>query len=385
LSSTYLTRCVVRSCINQADITARKNSVGAVVGLMEQGAVTACQGYGTVTATDGDYVGGIAGQSLGTIRRCYALCRLTGGSYVGGIAGSGQTLLENRALVDITATGEGVGAIAGTLDEDSLLSENYFVFRGLGGVDNVSFGGQAEPMAYDSLLAEEDTPEAFGQLTITFQAQGETVAVVPFVYGQSLDTSDIPTPPEQAGYTGAWESFETENLTFPATVQAVYTAYGATIAADAARPGDDSALPLWLAEGSFYPQAALTATDVVEAPYLAAGEDFVESWSLAITGAVDETDGFVLHYRLPESDKPLALYAKQTDGTWLAVDYTVDGQYGVFSISGATATLCTVTQPATVWMLWLGVALGAAVLAGASAALLLHRKKKNASGAHLKT
>jgi hypothetical protein len=384
LSSTYLTRCVVRSCINQAEVTARKNSVGAVVGLMEQGAVTACQGYGTVTATDGDYVGGIAGQSLGTIRRCYALCRLIGGSYVGGIAGSGQTLLENRALVDITATGEGTGAIAGTLAEDSLLRENYFVFRDLGGVDNVSFGGQAEPMAYDSLLAEEDTPEAFRHLTITFQAQGQTVAVVPFVYGQSLDTSDIPTPPEQAGYTGAWESFETENLTFPATVQAVYTAYGATIAADAARPGDDSALPLWLAEGSFYPQAALTATDGMEAPYLSSGEDFAESWSLVITGAVEETDGFVLHYRLPESEKPLALYAKQTDGTWQKVDYTVDGQYGVFSIPGSTATICAVTQPSTGWMLWLGIALGAAVL-GACAVLVVRRKKKNASGAHLKT
>jgi LPXTG-motif cell wall-anchored protein len=35
-------------------------------------------------------------------------------------------------------------------------------------------------------------------------------------------------------------------------------------------------------------------------------------------------------------------------------------------------------------MLWLGIALGAAVL-GASTALVFRRKKKNASGAHLKT
>jgi hypothetical protein len=99
---------------------------------------------------------------------------------------------------------------------------------------------------------------------------------------------------------------------------------------------------------------------------------------------VDETGGFVLHYRLPESEKPLALYAKQTDGTWLSVNYTIDGQYGVFSIPGSTATICAVTQPTTSW-LWLGAALGGAALAAVYAAVLLRRKKKNASGAHLKT
>jgi hypothetical protein len=382
LSATYLTNCVLHGCENRGAVTARNDCVGGIVGLMEQGAVRACQSYGATTSADGDYVGGIAGQSLGTLRGCYALCTLSGGQYVGGIAGSGQRLYENRALVDLVDYQEQAGAIAGTLAEDGACADNLFVDRGLGGIDNISYAGQAEPVTYEDLTSLEDTPEAFSQLTITFQAQGETVAQVPFTYGQSLDASTLPTPPALDGYTGVWEDFDWDNLTFPATVSAVYTAYGATIAADSQRPQENSPLPLLLAEGSFYPEATLTADAAEDAPLLKENETLVEAWHVSITGAVDEESGFTLHYRLPDTKSSLALYVQRDDGTWEPTEYTKDGRYALFTITGPNAVFCVTAQPAARWQLWLGAALGAAVIT--ISALALHQKRKKAAGAHLK-
>jgi hypothetical protein len=381
LSASYLTKCVVRSCENQGAVTARKNNAGGIVGLMEQGTSWACQSYGPVTSSDGEYVGGIAGQSLGSIRDCYALCALSGSNYVGGIAGLGQGLYNNRALVSVQNAQEQAGAIAGAVAEDGVCQGNLFVDRGLGAIDGISYADQAQPIAYEELIVLADTPAAFSALTITLQAQGEVVAQIPFAYGQSIDTASLPEPPALDGYTGVWEDFDWENLTFPATVTAVYTAYGATIATDAVRPADDSALPLLLAEGSFYPEAALTADTIEDAPALGTNETFLEAWHIAVTGAVDETGPFVLHYRLPDTKGTVALYLRQEDGAWSPIAYATEGQYAIFSLSSAQADLCALSVPSPQWPLWLGIGLGAALIAGALVIPLRRRRRR--TGAHL--
>ena len=59
---------------------------------MDLGTVIDSVGYGQVTSASGDYVGGIAGLSTASVRRCFARCTLFGRDYVGGIAGSGKTV-----------------------------------------------------------------------------------------------------------------------------------------------------------------------------------------------------------------------------------------------------------------------------------------------------
>ena len=70
---------------------------GGVVGLMDLGRVSGCQGYGPVSSSDGDYVGGIAGASYGFIRDSWARCQLSGKDYVGGVAGYGSTIENSRS------------------------------------------------------------------------------------------------------------------------------------------------------------------------------------------------------------------------------------------------------------------------------------------------
>lgn len=52
---------------------------------MDLGTVSDCGGYGPVSSENGDYVCGVCGLSLSSIRHSYAKCTLTGRKYVGGI------------------------------------------------------------------------------------------------------------------------------------------------------------------------------------------------------------------------------------------------------------------------------------------------------------
>lgn len=57
----YRTLAVVTGCTNEGSISAKKDYAGGIVGRMDLGAVKACESYGEVESTSGDYVGGIAG------------------------------------------------------------------------------------------------------------------------------------------------------------------------------------------------------------------------------------------------------------------------------------------------------------------------------------
>ena len=55
------------------------------------------------------------------------------------------------------------GAIAGRVDDEGEISSNRFVENGSAGIDGVSYAGKAEPISYESLMAEENVPEEFGK------------------------------------------------------------------------------------------------------------------------------------------------------------------------------------------------------------------------------
>lgn len=44
-------------------------------------------------------------------------------------------------------------------------------------------------------------------------------------YGESFDIARLPEVPEKDGYSGVWEDFSQENITFDQTIEAVYTEY----------------------------------------------------------------------------------------------------------------------------------------------------------------
>ena len=247
----YQTKAVVAACINTGEITGKQDYTGGIVGLMDLGRVGNCENYGAVFSSNGDYVGGIAGASWGSIRDSWSKCRLSGGDYVGGVAGLGATLVNCHTLVTIDEGSAYLGAVAGDVDSDGTVSGNTFTSESLGALDGISYAGKAEPVDFDTLCSTEGVPELFSQLELTFVADGVTVAVVPFQYGKGIEA--LPEIPAKKGYSASWPDLDYTHLTASRTLEAEYTPYTSALT-------DGGELPEILVDGSFSSRAEVSHT-----------------------------------------------------------------------------------------------------------------------------
>ena len=380
LNATYKTRIVLRSCTNTGTVEVKKQCAGGIVGSMDMGSVLQCTNLADLTESDADYVGGIAGQSKSAIRQSSAKCRLEGRRYVGGIAGSGYTLTDCRSMV-LADGEEWVGAVAGGLESgDSLsgllqnseseLSGNCFVSETLGGIDGVSYAGQAEPVTFDAfagLAVQESLPQAFSTVTLTFVADDTVVASIPVDYDCTFDLANLPELPAREGSTAAWEDFDNTEIVFDQTIHAVYTPFVSVIESADQRDGK----AILLAEGAFG-EGALTLTPSSDGP---AALSPVESWQFTLP---ESSSGEIrLHY-LPQASQT-DLYLRGADGSWRKADVTQDGSYLVFSIRDGDDTLAAVSHRTLPLPLLIG---------GAVATLLLlafvlrgHRRRRRRAAA----
>lgn len=367
LNFQYLTRAVLYDGINYGTVTARKNGAGGIVGRMGLGLLLSCQGYGDVKSTRGEYVGGIAGISYAAIRNSWAKCSLTGNKYVGGIAGFGTDISACRALVEISEGTAYIGAIAGEMD--GVLEENYFVSETLGGVDGVSYFRKAQPLSYSELMQMEHVPAAFESFQVTFTAQGETVAVVPFQYGKALSREQLPQVPEREGFYGLWEDFTWDAPKFDAVVEAVYSPWLTTISSE------DGKI---LAEGNFTQESVLRKTDSSQQPpHLAGQEEVYGQWQVEIQQAQEFT---ALRIWVPEEGgKAASVWVYTQQGAWEKQPAVREGSFLRVELSGQSAVLCVTQSPAR-GILWLGL-LCAAVLA-AGLALIAKKREKHKKAQH---
>lgn len=382
LQNTYESICVIRDCENRGDIWSRKDCCGCIVGYMDMGSVIGCRAYGTATSESGDYVGGLAGESLSYVRDSYAMCTLSGGDYVGGGVGYGVYLTNCLTYVEITEGVEFVGAVAGCIETGGTASGNFFVSDELAGIDGISYVGLAEPMTYEAMAGNSNVPEEFSALTVTFVADGQILKTVTFSYGDSLDKSEIPSVPAKDGYYGAWPDVSFENMTFSQTVEAEYISLNTSLASPQTRT--DGTLPVILAEGEFHPGSSVSVETAGEAPEVAEGQVVVEYLAVTITdpeGLPAQTH--TIHYLAPEvsTGEKLFLYVKDGDA-WREAKYTTEGSYLIFPANGDEFTLCVAKRDIGS-LPYIIMALGAALLALIVVLLVLrsHRKKKNAARA----
>lgn len=165
---------------------AQKSYAGGISGLQEMGTILLCENYGRVSSSAGDYVGGVAGQSLSNIVRSYAKCTVSGEEYVAGIAGSGSGIQGCCAIVRTQDTIAFSGAIAGEVDGSKEVADNYFVSEEIAGIDRISYSGKAEPISYKEMLKLEGIPNKFHMMTISFYADEIEVKTVQCPYGGSV-------------------------------------------------------------------------------------------------------------------------------------------------------------------------------------------------------
>nr|MDE7246801.1 hypothetical protein [Lachnospiraceae bacterium] len=229
-NSTFLTRCVLRQNINRANVTAQKSYVGGVCGLQEMGMVLRCENYGRIESTAGDYVGGIAGQSLSHIKNSYAKCTLSGGEYVAGIVGYGHGIESCCAMVRVKEADAFSGAIAGKITDNAEVTDNLFVSDEIAGIDRISYSGKAEPVSYKTLLETEGLPTRFRNMKITFYADDEEVGTAECPYGGSVALDKYPTIPAKEGFYADWDNKELTNVRLDEDVTVEYVRYLTTLA-----------------------------------------------------------------------------------------------------------------------------------------------------------
>ena len=341
----YLTRAVVRECVNKGSVISKKNYVGGIVGRMDLGSVISCMGYGKIQSNDGDYIGGVAGASYSHILDSFAMCVLSGGKNVGGIVGYGTKLTHNYAMVEVEAYSESVGAIAGAVEQISEQSDNYFVDRGIAAIDNISYAGKATPISYEEFIKAPNLPKEFTSLSLTFMADGERVGEIPFKFGESISENELPQIPEKAGYYGSWPKFDYSALTFSATLEAIYTPY--TTVVESTTSEDDRAVAL--IKGAFGADAVLSVTNADVVPPKDVSSN-AKVWEVTIAdtnlgvssqdqAAKATSNPYELRLLVGEKGKN-NIYVYQEDGTWKKINAKKNGSYAVVSMEGNSSIFC---------------------------------------------
>lgn len=366
LNFQYKTLAVVTGCINRAEISAKKDYAGGIVGRMDLGTVKNCENYGSVESSGGDYVGGIAGLSRATSRSCYVKCSLSGGDYIGGVLGAGESsavVSDCRTLVEITEGGRCLGAVSGT--ETGSFSGNQYVSDTLAGLGRISYAGQAEPISFDELRAVTGLPQAMTQFTLRFVVEDEEIQSRNFAYGASFGEDVFPDIPVKDGYYAAWDTDDLGSLHFDKTVTAEYTRYVLTLPSEAER---ENGRPVFLADGDFDADAELTVTaaDPVERVH---GKQPLEQWKVQISDT--RQDSYTLRYLAPDGDpESVHIYVRE-DGRWKRAECEVFGSCLVFALPGAEADVAVLQAPG---VLMEGLVIAAVLLVVLAAVLLILRR-----------
>lgn len=317
MSDVYATlRAVVRDCRFDGDVTVKNECGGGVAGRCEAGTIVDCAARGTVE-TGGDYCGGIAGRTRGKVIRCAALTDLTGQSWLGGVAGLGQDITDCRTMVRADSDGEYQGAIAG--QAEGTLTGNRYLMEDLAGLDGVDYAQTAQGLDFDAFSQLDYIPADFLTFSYRFEVNGQTVAEIPFQYGDDLNTSLVPEAPKQGEEYGQWPQFPTQDLRRSMVLSVQFTTPTSTLA-------DQDGVAQLLVEGTFSPDASLTVDQEELPDQKVEGYTSRSAWSYTVTGS--QSDTITVRLRAEGVEKPAA--AVYQDGRWQRVDSTLDGSYLVF-------------------------------------------------------
>ncbi len=367
----YLVSNVVYLCTNRGIVTGRSECVGGIVGDMTQGYVGRSYGYGGVESLEGDYVGGIAGKSEGTIADSYVLSSITGHRNIGGIAGY-ATRMKRCTAMPVFPSYDGIcGAVAGQISRDQAsermstldIRDNLYVSDEVYGIDDISYEGCAQQISYEDLLARPDTPGAFSKLTITFRAGDSIVSTAEAEYGSLMSALEFPEIPAEADAYGEWPEFTDENVDGNLVVDAVYTSYRHVLESE--QTDEATGKPLALVGGLFTGRDALTALPASDPFEPSDGSSYTDLRILRVELEAPDEEGeetaqHTLRLYTPFSDPKLWILE---NGTWNRVSFEEKGQYLQLPMTGSTALYCITQSPdLRIRKILLGVAAGVVVL-----------------------
>ena len=377
----FITKCIIAESTNRGYVTAKKDGAGGVVGYMRHGIVTDCESYGNVESTEGDYVGGIAGQSLTIIRNCYALCSVAGRKNIGGIAGYADIVRECYAIVSADASVGKKGAIAGQTSSElsADITDNYYVGDDIYGIDNISYARAAEPISYNELLTVENLPTDFWHLKVTYRIEDTYLGTQEVKFGESLANLNYPEIPAREGFYGVWPDLSDQVMTCNLLIDGEYA--DTVTVVESSEKSDERAgswrKPYALVEQKFTEDTVLNVTLNSQAPpQEAASKEYVIYDILLENGGIGNKETFSIRLLNPYGDS--AEVWGFLNGSWSKLDSKSRGQYLQVEMTGPKEAFCIIDNKSN--MLLIAAAVIAGVAALALIIFLIKRMKKKIAG-----
>lgn len=355
LSFTYNTKAIVQSCINNGNVTGKKDCIGGIAGFSKIGVIYACQNYAEVESTGGNYVGGITGKSEASVRKSYAKGRLTGERYVGGIAGKANVISSCYTIVNVNGD-ESIGAVCGDCEELESLQRNFYVDNGLGAVDGISYEGKAQPIAFDDLRNMANIPSRFISFIVTFVADDEVVATQDIEYGEDTDRIKYPEIPTKKGCFGNWQKPESETVIEDIEVVCEYQPYITVISSE--ERNETGKLALALAEGEFTDKAKLHIVESDENPPVKTVGDIIVYDVMLLNSDIKEDEEVTLRILNENRDKVTAW--RLDDGEWTKIKVSDNGKYAIMHGVGDESTICVKYEERSIVIVFVAAAATAA-------------------------
>lgn len=343
MNRTYLTKCVLRRNVNLAPVKAQKNYSAGICALQEMGTIIGCENYAVIESDTASYVGGIAGKSLSNIVRCYSKCTLRGATFIGGIAGDATNIYDSLAMVKVLDATSWYGAIAGHVNDNGVIRDNFFIGTELAGIDRISYTLKAEPINYEDALLIENVPESFASLKVTFVLKDDIDEKESYIvldeamlnYGEELKDEYYPQVMAKEGYYIKWDKPENSRIFYDEIIEATYVRNVTTLAGSILRNNGQSAI---LVDGTF------EETDVLKDEFLIGQSDELDNcceyYNLEIPydGNMTHTIRYIKNEAMKESPK-IYYY----DGSkWCEIDensMNKMGEYTTFEIEGNSVKL----------------------------------------------
>ena len=361
----FIMRCIIRNCVNEGYITAKKDGAGGIAGYMAHGIVIDSKGCGTVESTEGNYVGGICGESLTIIRRCFSLCDVSGCKNIGGIAGYANTLKDCYAIVNVEASAGRKGAIAGEVSEAILgpleteesietnVCRNYYVDDTLYGIDSISYLGIAEPVSYQELLAVEGIPSEFRHLKVIYMADDMYLGSEEVAFGASLANLHYPEFPARQGYYGVWPDLSNETMSGNLVVHGEYHDIVRVV------ESKETDKPYALVEQSFTENTVLNVSiSNMNPPQQAAGETYVMYDVSLENSSIENATSFPVRLLNPYEKAQVWGWS---NGQWTQLESKIRGSYLQVNMTGSQEVFCIVKKESYTLIIVVCVA-GAALL-----------------------
>lgn len=342
LNFTYQTKAVAQKCINEGNVSGKKDCIGGITGWMNLGTVFECENYADVESSGGSYVGGIVGWGKSSVRKSYSKCKVTGSSIVGGISGSSEKVVSCASIVRLEGD-ESIGAIVGENVERKGITDCYFIDNGDGGIDGISYSKHAQPISYDEMKSMAGVPSRFISFNVTFTADGKTVKIIPVKYGENADTLLFPEIPGKKGYFGKWSEFENPVITEDVTINAEYKPWITVL--ESKEMNDSKKLALAMADGNFTDDAVLHVTDSsAQPPVNAKLNEKTEVWDLRIIGS-DLSENDTVPIRIVNEQKMKAKVWINSDDGWKQADIKYRGKYILLNMTGTQNSICVLYRP----------------------------------------